>query len=201
MRTAAKATLIVTIALMISCSQARAQAEPLRANPPMGQAVPVMPGTIELWFSEAVQSEGIQLEVFRQDGTRVDQDNAALDLQDVTASRVTVGVHPGLDNGEYQVIWSVVSAVDGTASNGSYVFIVDPGASPEPLPQIATQQAPAQLPKIDDDGNPVDTDRNPLLYGIAAVVTGLAFLGLMIFWYFRRAARGRRWSDRPVDRL
>jgi hypothetical protein len=40
-----------------------------------------------------------------------------------------------------------------------------------------------------------------LLYGIAAVVTGLALLGLIVFWFFRRPSRGKRWSDRPVDRL
>jgi hypothetical protein len=69
------------------------------------------------------------------------------------------------------------------------------------LPQIATQQAPAQLPTIEDNDDSDSTSRNPLLYGSVAVLTALAFLGLLIFWFFRRPSRGKRWSDRPVDRL
>jgi len=178
-----------------------AHAVPARANPPMNSAVPVMPSTVEVWFSEEVSAEGIILDVLRMDGTRVDQGNAALDLKDPTRTRVTVGVHSGLDNGEYLVQWTVVSAVDGDSTSGSYQFTVDPAASPAALPQIATQQAPAQLPVIDSEGNPVPDDDNRLLYGIVAAVTGVAFIGLLIFWFFRRPSRGRRWSDRPVDRL
>lgn len=180
---------------------ALAHAVPERANPPMNAAVPVMPSTVEIWFSEEVKSEGTTLQVLRLDGTQVDQGNSAVDLQDPTRTRVTVGMHSGLDNGEYLVQWTAVSEVDGDSTSGSYRFTVDPSASPAPLPQIATQQAPAQLPEINSEGEPVDTERNPLLYGIVAAITGLAFIGLIVFWYFRRASRGRRWSDRPVDRL
>lgn len=180
---------------------ALAHAVPERANPPMDAAVPVMPGTIEVWFSEEVESDGTTLEVLKLDGTKVDMGNAAVDLQDSTRTRVTVDMHPGLDNGEYLVQWTAHSAVDGDRTSGSYRFTVDPAASPIPIPQISTQQAPAQVVEIDAEGNPVDSDRDPLLYGIAAAVTGLAFVGLVIAWFFRRASRGRRWSDRPVDRL
>lgn len=180
---------------------ALAHAVPERANPPMDTAVPVMPSTIEVWFSEEVETDGTTLAVLRLDGTQVDMGNSTVDLQDPTRTRVTVGVHSGLDNGEYLVQWTALSAIDGDTTSGSYSFTVDPSASPAPLPQIATQQAPAQLPEINAEGEPVDTDRNPLLYGIVAAVTGLAFIGLIVFWYFRRAASGRRWSDRPVDRL
>lgn len=193
--------LAVVLIGLLDTQPALAHAVPERANPPMNAAVPVMPSTIEVWFSEEVKSEGTTLQVLRLDGTQVDQGNSAVDLQDPTRSRVTVGVHPGLDNGEYLVQWTAVSAIDGDTTSGSYRFTVDPTASPAPLPQIATQQAPAQLPEIDAEGESVDTERNPLLYGIVAAVTGLAFVGLIVFWYFRRAARGRRWSDRPVDRL
>jgi methionine-rich copper-binding protein CopC len=197
------AALALAIALLglPGSRSALAHAVPERANPPMDTAVPVMPGTIEVWFSEEVNPEGTTLEVLKLDGTKVDQGDAALDLQDPTRTRVTVSVHSGLDNGEYLVQWTAVSMVDGDATSGSYQFTVDPAASPAALPQIATQQAPAELPQIDSEGETSDTDRNPLLYGIVAVVTGAAFIGLIAFWYFRRAARGRRWSDRPVDRL
>lgn len=178
-----------------------AHAVPERANPPMNSAVPVMPSTIEVWFSEEVVAEGTTLQVLRLDGAQVDQGNSAVDLQDPTRTRVTVDVHSGLDNGEYLVQWTAASAVDGDSTSGSYRFTVDPAASPVPLPQIAAQQAPAELPEIDAEGNPVDTGRDPLLYGGVAAVAGLALVGLIVFWYFRRAAHGRRWSDRPVDRI
>jgi methionine-rich copper-binding protein CopC len=177
-----------------------AHAVPERAYPEMNTAVPVMPAQIEVWFSEEVKSEGTTLEVLKLDGTRVDLGNTTLDLKDPNRSLVTVGVHDGLDNGAYVVQWTSVSAIDGDSVSGSYQFIVDPTASPQALPQVATQQAPVQLPVIgDDDSN--STDRNPLLYGIVAVVTALALVGLIVFWFFRRPSRGKRWSDRPVDRL
>lgn len=195
--------LVLAIALfgVAESPSVRAHAVPERANPPMNAAVPVMPSTIEVWFSEEIKSEGTTLQVLRLDGTQVDLGNAAVDLQDPTRTRVTVDVHPGLDNGEYLVQWTAVSAIDGDSTSGSYRFTVDPSASPVPVPQIATQQAPAQRPASDSEGESGDTDRNPLLYGSVAAITGLALIGLILFWYFRRAAHGRRWSDRPVDRL
>jgi methionine-rich copper-binding protein CopC len=179
---------------------ASAHAVPERAFPEMNTAVPVMPSLIEVWFSEEVKSDGTKLEVLKLDGTQVDLGNTTLDLQDPNRSLVTIGVHEGLDNGVYVVQWTSVSAVDGDTVSGSYQFTVDPTASPQPLPQIATQQAPVQAVAVDDD-NGDSPNRDPLLYGIAAVVTGLALLGLIVFWFFRRPSRGKRWSDRPVDRL
>ena len=193
--------LVVALAWLAGGERVRAEAELERSNLPAEQAVPVMPRSVEIWFSEAINPQGTTIEVRKADGTQVDMGNATVDPQDATGTRVTVGIHPGMDNGVYFVEWTAVSAVDGTTSSGTYDFIVDPGASPQPLPQIATQQAPAQLREIDAQGEPVDTERNPLLYGMVAGVTALALIGLLVFWYFRRAARGRRWSDRPVDRL
>jgi methionine-rich copper-binding protein CopC len=179
---------------------ASAHAVPERAFPEMNTAVPVMPSLIEVWFSEEVKSDGTKLEVLKLDGTQVDLGNTTLDLQDPNRSLVTIGVHEGLDNGVYVVQWTSVSAVDGDTVSGSYQFTVDPTASPQPLPQIATQQAPVQAVAVDDD-NGDSPNRDPLLYGIAAVVTGLALLGLIVYWFFRRPSRGKRWSDLPVDRL
>jgi methionine-rich copper-binding protein CopC len=178
-----------------------AHAVPERTYPEMNTAVPVMPALIEVWFSEEVKSEGTKLEVLKLDGTKVDLGNTTLDLQDPNRSLVTVGVHQGLDNGAYVVQWTSVPAVDGDSVSGSYQFIVDPTASPQALPQVATQQAPAQIPVVENTDDSDSTGRNPLLYGVVAVVTGLAFVCLIVFWFFRRPSRGRRWSDRPVDRL
>ncbi len=186
---------------LLNSGSALAHATPERTNPTMNTAVPVMPSTIEIWFSEEVKPEGTTVQVLRLDGTQVDQGNAGIDLKDPTRTRVTVGMHDGLDNGEYLVQWTAVSAIDGDATSGSYQFTVDPAASPAALPQIVAQQAPVQPIEIDAQGDPVDTSRNPLLYGIVAAATGVAFIGLIIFWFFRRASRGRRWSDRPLDRL
>ncbi len=178
-----------------------AEAIPIRSNPPMEQAIPVMPSTIDVWFSEEVKPEGTILKVLTSDGGQADLGNTQLDPQDPTRTQVTVGVHPGLDNGVYAVQWTAVSAIDGTTTNGSYQFTVDPGASPQALPQVATQQASAPVAAIDASDDSADTDRNPLLYGIAAVVAGLTLIGLLVLWFFRRPAHGRRWRDDVVDRL
>jgi methionine-rich copper-binding protein CopC len=195
------AGLLALVLLLPQIGSVSAHAVPERAYPEMNTAVPVMPALIEVWFSEEVKSEGTKLEVLKLDGTKVDMGNTTLDLQDPNRSLVTVGVHPGLDNGAYVVQWTSVSAIDGDSVSGSYQFIVDPTASPQALPQVATQQAPVQLPVIDDNDDSNSTGRNPLLYGAVAVVTGLALIGLIVFWFFRRPSRGKRWSDRPVDRL
>jgi methionine-rich copper-binding protein CopC len=195
------AGLLALVLLWPETGSVSAHAVPERAYPEMNTAVPVMPALIEVWFSEEVKSEGTKLEVLKLDGTKVDLGNTTLDLQDPNRSLVTVGVHQGLDNGAYVVQWTSVSAVDGDSVSGSYQFIVDPTASPQALPQVATQQAPVQLPVIDDNDGSNSTGRNPLLYGAVAVVTGLALIGLIFFWFFRRPSRGKRWSDRPVDRL
>ncbi len=194
-------TMSVALIGLLNSGSAFAHATPERANPAMNTAVPVMPSTVEVWFSEELNAEGTTLQVLRLDGTQVDQGNAAIDLQDATRTRVTVGMHQGLDNGEYLVQWTAVSAVDGDATSGSYQFTVDPAASPVPLPQIVAQQAPVQQLDIDAQAESVDTSRSPLFYGIVGVATGVAFIALLVFWYFRRASRGRRWSDRPLDRI
>lgn len=178
-----------------------AQAVPEQSDPPMNQAVPVMPSTIEIWFSEAVKPESTTMQVLNSEGARVDLDDIQFDLLDPSHPLVTVGVHPGLDNGIYVVQWTSVSAVDGSAASGSYQFVVDPAASPQALPQVATQQASVPLTAADIDDESEPGDRNPVLYGILAVVTGLALLGVLLFWFFRRPARGRRWRDDVVDRL
>ncbi|MCC6943311.1 MAG: copper resistance protein CopC [Thermomicrobiales bacterium] len=167
----------------------------------MDQAVPVMPSTIEVWFSEAVKPEETILRVLASDGGQADLGNTKLDLQDPTGTHMTVGVHPGLDNGVYTVQWTSVAAANGETDSGSYQFTVDPGASPQALPQVATQQAPAQLAGIDTEAEPVGTGRNPIWYGLGAAVAALALVVLLVLWFFRRPARGRRWRDDVVDRL
>src|SRR6188472_3658258 len=138
------AGLLALVLLLPQIGSVSAHAVPERAYPEMNTAVPVMPALIEVWFSEEVKSEGTKLEVLKLDGTKVDMGNTTLDLQDPNRSLVTVGVHPGLDNGAYVVQWTSVSAIDGDSVSGSYQFIVDPTASPQALPQVATQQAPVQ---------------------------------------------------------
>lgn len=193
---------IIGIICWISATHSvAAQVVPERTDPPADQAVPVMPSTIEVWFAEGIRTEGTTLEVQTADGTRVDMGNTKLDLQDPAHPLVTVGVHPGLDNGVYTVRWTTVSAVDGIAASGSYQFTIDPGASPQALPQVATQQAAVPLPANDGNDDSSKTDRNPWFYRIGAVVAGLVLLGFVFFWFLRRPSRGRRWRDDVVDRL
>ncbi|MCA9858738.1 MAG: copper resistance protein CopC [Thermomicrobiales bacterium] len=194
-------TLIVALACMLTGQQSLAEAIPQRASPPMDQAVPVMPTTIEVWFSEAIDPDGTTLTVLKQDGTQVDLGDTTVDAQDATGTRVSISVHPGLDNGVYLVEWTARSAVDGSTASGQYQFTVDPTASPEPLPQIVAQDAPVGRPDAGESEDQDESGRSPVFYGVAATIAVLAFVTVLTLWYFRRAARGRRWSDRPVDRL
>ncbi len=193
--------IVLGVTVALAPRTVSAHAVPEKAYPPMNQAVPVMPTTIEVWFSEEVQSDGTTLEVLAADGTRVDLDDAELDLQDPNRAHMTVGVHSGLDNGVYIVQWTSVSAIDGDAVSGSYQFTIDPGASPQALPQVVAQQAPGQFPAIDVDAESGKSSRNLFRYGIGVAGAVLATVALLVFWFFRRPARGRRWRDDVVDRL
>src|SRR6186997_3350867 len=90
------AGLLALVLLLPQIGSVSAHAVPERAYPEMNTAVPVMPALIE---------------VLKLDGTKVDIGNTTLDLQDPNRSLVTVGVHPGLDNGAYVVQWTSVSAI------------------------------------------------------------------------------------------
>lgn len=186
---------------LLMVSGATAQSIPERTDPPMDQAVPVMPSTIELWFSEALQPDGATVQVLNSEGVRVDLDDVKIDSKDPAHPLVTIGVHPGLDNGVYNVQWTSVSAVDGTAANGNYRLVIDPAASPRAVPQIATRQAIAPVSNSGGDDATEADGQNPLRTGIGIGVAVLAVVGLVLFWFFRRPARGRRWRDDVVDRL
>lgn len=192
---------LVALLWLVGVGSVSAHAVPEVAYPPIDQAVPVMPSTIEVWFSEEVKPEGTTLEVLKLDGTKVDLGNTTLDLQDPNRSHVTVGVHPGLDNGVYVVQWTSLSALDGDSVSGSYQFTVDPTASPQALPQVEAQQAPAQEPAVDGTAEEESSGRDPLLFGAIATIAILGLLGLLLFWFLRRPARGRRWRDDVVDRF
>lgn len=193
--------LAVAFTTLVAVPYASAEAVPERGIPPIDQAVPVMPTTVEVWFSEPVDPNGTSLAVVQLDGDRVDRGDAAVDPNDATGQRVVVGIYPGLDNGIYEVRWNAVSAVDGSVTSGVYRIIVDPAASPEPLPQIATQQAPVSLPVVDGEGTPGDATDDRVRWAVIGAIAAIAIVTLLIVWFFRRPARGRRWRDDVVDRL
>lgn len=195
------AAIVLALVVWFVPFRTAAQAVPARAEPPIDQAVPVMPSIVDVWFSEAVNPDGTMLEVLTADGGRVDLGDTQLDPQDPARTHVTVGVHAGLDNGVYVVHWTAVSAVDGATTSGDYQFTVDPGASPQTLPQVASQQSPAQLAEIDPNAKPVRSGRDRLRTGTGVAAVALLALGLLLLWFFRRPARGRRWRDDVVDRL
>lgn len=133
--------LVALLLALAASSAALAHAEPERANPPINGIVTAVPPQLEVWFTEEVEPESVQLTVRAPDGTRIDQGDAAVDLFDPERRRVTVSLGPSRGPGIYVVQWHTVSAEDGDAADGYFSFTVV-AATPEASPSASPAASP-----------------------------------------------------------
>jgi len=110
-----------------------------RANIPVGEAIRSAPERLEAWFSQEVfRREGANaLEVVGAGGERFD--DGVLVIDDADRRHLSVGLRADMPPGFYTVTWRTLSAVDGDAAEGTFVFTIDPNApeaTPEPTPVL-----------------------------------------------------------------
>ena len=152
--------------------------------PPMEGAVPVAPEQVEIWFSEEVDPDQLDVQVIGPTGERVADGPAKVDLYDPERRRVIVPLVGDLEPGVYLVQWHAASAIDRDAVDGSFRFTIDPSApTVAPLPTEEVTPIDVDLtPQV-----PVANDPAPGLAAWQIVVPGLVVV--VVAWQYWRLRR------------
>ena len=93
------------------------------AEPAVGGTVNAPPTEVKLWFTEALEPAFSTVQVFDQQGQRVDQQDARPQSSS-KAKVLRVALKP-LSPGIYKVVWRVVS-IDSHVTQGEFTFQVAP---------------------------------------------------------------------------
>jgi copper transport protein len=178
------ALLALALFLLWSAVPAQAHAAFERAEPAPNSVLPQHIHTITIWFSEPLEPEFSEIQVFNTMGERVDDGNTQVLPNDPMAMSVTL---PTLPDGTYTVAWRNVSTVDGHPLRGSYVISFG-----QPITGTAAEGAATAI-----------RNRTPLepLSRAAVLIGVLTIAGAFIFERFLLRPtffRGERSDERRV---
>ena len=157
---------LVIAALVLSRPDlASAHANLADADPAPNSVLEAPPSRITVWFTEPLEPSFSTIEVLDSQGTRVDNDDSAVDPRDPTVMYVTV--RDDLPNGTYTVAWRNLSTVDGHTIRGTFFYSVGEPLSAQPsyLPSVPALQSPAE----------------PFMRW-AVLLGGLTVLGVLMLW-------------------
>jgi methionine-rich copper-binding protein CopC len=112
-------------ALLLGAFAARIEAHAFldHAEPKVGSRVSQSPTAIRAWFTQQLEPDFSSLQVLDSQGNEIDKKDSHLDATDKTLLIVSV---PALADGQYKVVWSVVS-VDTHHTHGDFKFTVKGG--------------------------------------------------------------------------
>ena len=131
-RTFLLAVVLLCLALgLASAPAASAHDQLVSSTPATGERLSVAPSSVALKFSAPLLTLGHEIRVVDAASRNWVQGDAVLARETLTQP-----LAPGLPEGEYQVRWRVVSS-DGHPINGSYSFLVGPGAQAGSVPAPA----------------------------------------------------------------
>jgi copper resistance protein C len=111
---------LLTAAMLALPATALAHAFLDHADPKVGSTVEKPPEKIKIWFTQQIEPAFSKIEVDDSSGKQIDLKDTHQDPDDKTLLIVSV---PALADGEYKVIWSVVS-VDTHHTHGDFKFTV-----------------------------------------------------------------------------
>ncbi len=134
MKFALTLALACLLALALQSQVAEAHANLIRSEPTANSTLDASPDRITIWFSEPMEAAFSDIQVLNTAGVRVDNEDSAVDPNDLTVMSVNL---PELPDGTYTVAWRNLSTIDGHALRGSFIFSVG-----EPLSESATAQTP-----------------------------------------------------------
>lgn len=126
--------------MLLSCGPAFAHARLTETYPADGDALAEPPEQVQLRFSEPVEAEFDPIEVYDQEGDRVDEDDARVSPEDRRLLVADLG-EPG--EGSYTVGWRVTSA-DGHPVDGGFEFAVDASAAGAGSPIASVERSAEQ---------------------------------------------------------
>ena len=159
--------LVLAVAVLIVSRPdlASAHANLADADPAPNSVLEAPPSRITIWFTEPLEPSFSTIEVLDSQGTRVDNDDSAVDPRDPTVMYVTVP--DDLPNGTYTVAWRNLSTVDGHTIRGTFFYSVgEPlSAQASDLPSEPALQSPAE----------------PFMRW-AVLLGGLTVLGVLMLW-------------------
>ena len=157
--------LAVAVLIVFRPDLASAHANLADADPAPNSVLESPPSRITIWFTEPLEPSFSTIEVLDSQGTRVDNDDSAVDPRDPTVMYVTVP--DDLPNGTYTVAWRNLSTVDGHTIRGTFFYSVGEPLSAQPsyVPSEPALQSPAE----------------PFARW-AVLLGGLTVLGVLMLW-------------------
>ena len=157
---------LVFAALVLSRpDSASAHANLADADPAPNSVLDTPPSRITIWFTEPLEPSFSAIEVLDSRGSRLDNDDSAVDPRNPTVMYVTL--QDDLPNGTYTVAWRNLSTVDGHTIRGTFFYSVG-----EPL-SVQASDLPSE-PALQSPAEP--------FMRWAVLLGGLSVLGVLMLW-------------------
>jgi methionine-rich copper-binding protein CopC len=150
------ATLLVALCAGLAVAvTALAHAEPAEVSPGLGANVIAPPGQVQIVMSQemAIREGANDIDVLNAEGTEVTRIAAVVDRGD--RRRISVPLPSDLTTGSYTVRWKTLSAEDGDADDGEYVFTYDPSKPEDPGRTNLREDVPTVETPANGDGSSV----------------------------------------------
>jgi copper transport protein len=174
--------------ILLTPGSVAAHAEPESANPPIGGTVTEPPTQVEVSFSQEVVRQGDSSSITVIDAAGANVTTGPSEVDDLDRTIIRVGLQPNLPNGVYTVQWRTLSAADGDATSGSFVFTIDaaavstPTAAETPAVEETEEATPEETPDAvtgEEEEEEEDEDDGVPTWAIAlGVVGGIVVIGL-----------------------
>lgn len=136
---------LVVLGLALSEESASAHAFLDRSDPQANDVVGEVPESVRLWFTEPLEVEYSQAELFDASGQRIDTGESSVGPDPY---QLTLPLPADLPNGTYSLQWRNISAADGHPETGYVPFTIGSGADvmiPTPPAQVDFGGPPAAL--------------------------------------------------------
>lgn len=140
--------------VLVPASLALAHAEPAVVRPGLGASLTAPPAQVEITMTqELARREGANdIDVFDATGTEVTRGAAVIDNGD--RRKISVPLPADLAPGQYTVRWKTLSAEDGDAATGEYVFVYDPSRPADPGREVLKNVPPGDGTAPTSGGDP-----------------------------------------------
>ncbi len=155
---------LLIVLLVAAPGTAEAHANYVESDPAANSVLEGSPERVTIRFTEPLEPDLSQIQVFDTQGVHVDEGDSAVDSSDPLVMSVSV---KSLADGTYTVAWKNVSTVDGHGRRGAFVFSVG-----EPLSVDATAVEVDQ-PLLQSPAEPVV--RWLVLLGVLTLVGAVTF--------------------------